>query len=166
MPGKIGGILNVSFHDRIMDVKISFNQNTLIVDVGHLNSDGETKNVKKEDEEEEKHVTSRFEQHRVHDAQLLMELTKLRRATKHRDAAQHEEHFRDDDVTLFRSPVNPTAVLADVPAKVVVRGIVVAKALDGQRYPLTCVNVWVCDGERGSGPEGGDDLCLLVNYGI
>ena len=31
---------------------------------------------------------------------------------------------------------------------------IVAKALDGQRYPLP-----LC--ERGSGPEGADDLCLV-----
>ena len=42
--------------------------------------------------------------------------------------------------------------------------IIVAKALDGQRYPLPlCEYMWVCDGERGSGPEGADDLCL-VNF--
>ena len=39
---------------------------------------------------------------------------------------------------------------------------IVAKALDGQRYPLPlCEYMWVCDGERGSGPEGTDDLCLV-----
>ena len=39
---------------------------------------------------------------------------------------------------------------------------IVAKALDGQRYPLPlCEYMWVCDGERGSGPEGADDLCLV-----
>ena len=38
----------------------------------------------------------------------------------------------------------------------------VAKAIDGQRYPLPlCEYMWVCDGERGSGPEGADDLCLV-----
>jgi len=38
---------------------------------------------------------------------------------------------------------------------------IVAKALDGQRYPLPlCEYMWVCDGERGSGPEGADDLCF------
>ena len=41
-------------------------------------------------------------------------------------------------------------------------GGIVAKALDGQRYPLPlCEYMWVCDGERGSGPEGADDLCLV-----
>ena len=39
---------------------------------------------------------------------------------------------------------------------------IVAKALDGQRYPLPlCEYMWVCDGERGSSPEGADDLCLV-----
>ena len=39
---------------------------------------------------------------------------------------------------------------------------IVAEALDGQQYPLPmCVYMWVCDGERGSGPEGADDLCLV-----
>ena len=43
---------------------------------------------------------------------------------------------------------------------------IVAKALDGQRYPLPlCEYMWVCDGERGSGPEGADDLCL-VSYEV
>ena len=43
-----------------------------------------------------------------------------------------------------------------------VKKIIVAKALDGQRYPLPlCEYMWVCDGERGSGPEGTDDLCLV-----
>ena len=38
----------------------------------------------------------------------------------------------------------------------------VAKALDGQRYPLPlCEYMWVCDNDRGSGPEGADDLCLV-----
>ena len=40
--------------------------------------------------------------------------------------------------------------------------IKVAKALDGQRYLLPlCEYKWVCDGERGSGPKGADDLCLV-----
>ena len=54
---------------------------------------------------------------------------------------------------------------------------IIAKALDGQRYPLPlCEYMWVCDGERGSGPEGADDLCLVgfealglnlsINYGF
>ena len=39
---------------------------------------------------------------------------------------------------------------------------IVAKALDGQRYPLPlCEYMLMCDGERGSGPEGADDLCLV-----
>ena len=39
---------------------------------------------------------------------------------------------------------------------------IVAKALDGQRYPLPpCECMWMCEGERGSGPEGADDLCLV-----
>ena len=39
---------------------------------------------------------------------------------------------------------------------------IVAKALDGQRYPLPlCEYMWMCDGERGSGPEGADDLCCF-----
>ena len=43
------------------------------------------------------------------------------------------------------------------------RSRIVAKASDGQRYPLPlCEYVWVCDGERGSGPEGADDLCSVV----
>ena len=54
---------------------------------------------------------------------------------------------------------------------------IVAKASDGQRYPLPlCKYMWVCDGERGSGPKGADDLCsvsfealglnLSINNGI
>ena len=40
---------------------------------------------------------------------------------------------------------------------------IVAKALDGQRYPLPlCEYMLMCDGERGSGPEGADDLCLVI----
>ena len=39
---------------------------------------------------------------------------------------------------------------------------IVAKALDGQRYLLPlCEYMWMCDSERGSGPEGADDLCLV-----
>ena len=39
---------------------------------------------------------------------------------------------------------------------------IVAKALDGQRYPLPHSEyIWVCDGERGSGPEEANDLCLV-----
>ena len=39
---------------------------------------------------------------------------------------------------------------------------IVAKALDGQRYPLPLFEyMWVCDGERGRDPEGDDDLCLV-----
>ena len=34
--------------------------------------------------------------------------------------------------------------------------------LDGQRHPLPlCEYMWVCDGERGSGPEGANDLCCF-----
>ena len=46
---------------------------------------------------------------------------------------------------------------------------IVAKALDGQRYPLPpCECMWMCEGERGSGPEGADDLCLVCfrNFGL
>ena len=40
---------------------------------------------------------------------------------------------------------------------------IVAKALDGQRYPLPlCEHMWVSDGERGSGPKGANDLCSVV----
>ena len=42
-----------------------------------------------------------------------------------------------------------------------VEKVIVAKALDGQRYPLPpCEFMWMCGGKRGSGPEGADDLCL------
>ena len=35
---------------------------------------------------------------------------------------------------------------------------IVAKALDGQRYPLPlCEYTWVCEGERGSGHKGAND---------
>ena len=41
-------------------------------------------------------------------------------------------------------------------------GEIVAKALDGQQYLLPlCEYVLMCDGERGSGPKGADDLCLV-----
>ena len=39
---------------------------------------------------------------------------------------------------------------------------IVAKALDGQRYPLPpseCIRI--CEGERGSGPKGADNLCFV-----
>ena len=40
--------------------------------------------------------------------------------------------------------------------------MIVAKALDGQRYPMPqCEYMRMCDGDRGSGPEGADDLCLV-----
>ena len=40
--------------------------------------------------------------------------------------------------------------------------VIVAKALDGQRYPLPlCEFMWVCDGERGSVSEGTNVVCLL-----
>ena len=43
--------------------------------------------------------------------------------------------------------------------------LIVAKALDGQRYPLPlCEYMRVHDGERGSGPKGANDLCL-VSFG-
>ena len=46
-------------------------------------------------------------------------------------------------------------------------GGIVAKALDGQRYPLPlCEYMWMCDGERGSGPEGVDDLCFHTYGGF
>ena len=36
---------------------------------------------------------------------------------------------------------------------------IVAKALDGQRYPLPLHEyLWMCDGERGSGPGEANDL--------
>ena len=39
---------------------------------------------------------------------------------------------------------------------------IVAKASHGQRYPMPlCECMWMCDGERGSSPEGADDLCLV-----
>ena len=39
---------------------------------------------------------------------------------------------------------------------------IVAKALDGKRYPLPLSEyMWVCGGERSSGPEETDDLCLV-----
>ena len=41
-----------------------------------------------------------------------------------------------------------------------VKGIV-AKALDGQQYPLPLSEVmWVYEGKRGRGPKGANDLCL------
>ena len=34
--------------------------------------------------------------------------------------------------------------------------------VDGQRCPLPlCEYMWMCDGERASGPKGADDLCLV-----
>ena len=45
--------------------------------------------------------------------------------------------------------------------------VMVAKASDGQRYPLPlCEYLWMCDGERGSDPEGADDVyiyCLALS---
>ena len=38
---------------------------------------------------------------------------------------------------------------------------IVAKALDGQRYPLPLCEYVMCDSKRGSGPEGANDLCLV-----
>ena len=44
--------------------------------------------------------------------------------------------------------------------------MIVAKALDGQRFPLPlCECMWMCDGERGSGPEGANDLCFSGKCG-
>ena len=54
---------------------------------------------------------------------------------------------------------------------------IVAKALDGQWYPLSlCEHMLMCDGEKDSGPKGTDDLCLVdfealgmnlsINYGF
>ena len=46
-------------------------------------------------------------------------------------------------------------------------GLIVAKALDGQRYPLPlCEYMGVCVGERGSGPEGADDLCFVSSEAL
>ena len=40
--------------------------------------------------------------------------------------------------------------------------VIVAKALDSQRYLLPlCKCMFMCDGERGSGPEAADDLCSV-----
>ena len=40
---------------------------------------------------------------------------------------------------------------------------IVAKALDGQRYLLPlCEYMLMCDGERGSGPKGANDLCSVI----
>ena len=42
---------------------------------------------------------------------------------------------------------------------------IVAKALDGQRYPLPlCEYMLMCDGERGSGPKGANDLCTVISF--
>ena len=45
--------------------------------------------------------------------------------------------------------------------------VIVAKASDGQRYPLPLSEcLVVCDGERGSGPKGADDVyiyCLALS---
>ena len=39
---------------------------------------------------------------------------------------------------------------------------IVAKASDGQRYPMPLSKFGLkCDGERGSGPEGADDVSIL-----
>ena len=38
--------------------------------------------------------------------------------------------------------------------------VIVVKVLDGQRYPLPLCE-WMCDSERGSGPNGADDLCSV-----
>ena len=40
--------------------------------------------------------------------------------------------------------------------------VIVAKALDGQRYLLPlCEYIWMYNGRRGSGPERANDLCLV-----
>ena len=61
--------------------------------------------------------------------------------------------------------VLPTDRLTDGPTSKagyrVVCILLVAEALDGQRYPLPQCEYVVCEGERGSGPEGADDLCLV-----
>ena len=44
-------------------------------------------------------------------------------------------------------------------------GRIVAKALDGQRYPLPLCE-YMCVGERGSGPEGADDLCFVSSEAL
>ena len=50
----------------------------------------------------------------------------------------------------------------DTPSRKKPYVVIVAKALDGQRYPLPlCEYMRVCDGKRGSGPEGAHDLCLV-----
>ena len=39
---------------------------------------------------------------------------------------------------------------------------IVAKESNGQRYLLPqCEYMWMCDAERGSSPEGVNDLCLI-----
>ena len=48
-----------------------------------------------------------------------------------------------------------------MPSEREMRKKIVAKALDGQRYPLPlCEHMFICDGERGSGSKGANDLCL------
>ena len=42
--------------------------------------------------------------------------------------------------------------------------VIIAKALDGQRYLLPlCEYMLMCDGERGSGSEGADDLSSVIS---
>ena len=66
-----------------------------------------------------------------------------------KDAMMDFHHAMNRNCSFF-----PCAITPEV--------IIVAKALDSQRYPLPlCEFMWVCDGERGSGPEGADDLCLV-----
>ena len=36
------------------------------------------------------------------------------------------------------------------------------KSVRWSAVPVAPVSVWMCDGERGSGPEGADDLCLVI----
>ena len=41
---------------------------------------------------------------------------------------------------------------------------IVAKVLDGQRYPLPpCEFMWMFGGKRGSGPKGTNDLCCFLS---
>ena len=42
------------------------------------------------------------------------------------------------------------------------RDRIVAKESNSQRYLLPhCEFLWMCDAERGNGPEGANDLCLI-----
>ena len=44
-----------------------------VIDISHLNANGETKDIHEEDQEKEGDMTDGFVQHRVHYAQLLRE---------------------------------------------------------------------------------------------